>query len=140
MQSHVIRRTCRSSRWLGGLGAILGAILGCSGMIIAALAGGAGAAATGASMAGMEQSSSNPGWVNAINSVGQPLLIISLVLIIFGLWPRGRTAVALALLGSMLSVLRFHVRPLQSATGDCGWSGSGCSLRKRILAVEACRG
>jgi len=116
MQSHVIRRTCRSSRWLGGLGAILG----CSGMIIAALAGGAGAAATGASMAGMEQSSSNPGWVNAINSVGQPLLIISLVLIIFGLWPRGRTAVALALLGSMLFYVFMFVHynlPLAVAAG-----------------------
>ncbi|MGI8824384.1 MAG: hypothetical protein ACR2JC_01835 [Chloroflexota bacterium] len=57
--------------------------------------------ATAGSMAGMEQSSSNPGWVNAINSVGRPLLIVSLVLIVLGLWPRGRAAVALALIGSM---------------------------------------
>lgn len=76
-------------------------ILGCSGMIVAAVAGGAGAAATG-TMAGMEQSSSNPGWVNATNSIGQPLLMVSLALIIVGLWPRGRAAAAVALIGSVL--------------------------------------
>jgi len=92
-----MRKACQSSRWLGGLGVILG----CSGMIVAAVVGGAGAAVTG-TMAGMEQSSSNPGWVNAINSIGQPLLMVSFALIIVGLWPRGRAAVAVGLIGSVL--------------------------------------
>lgn len=105
MSNPVIGKTCRSSRYLGGLGAVVG----CSGMIIGAFSGAVGAAATGAaksgsmdSMAGMETSSSNPGWVNAINTVGQPLLIVSLLLVIIGLWPRGRVPTALAVAGSVV--------------------------------------
>jgi hypothetical protein len=78
-------------------------------MIVSAVAGGAGAAATGAakggSMAGMEGmsvSSSNPGWVNVINSIGQPLLIVSLLLIVLGLLPRGWLPTAFAIVGSVL--------------------------------------
>lgn len=101
----LLKTSCRSSRWLGGLGAIVS----CSGMIVAAIAGVTGAAATGAakggSMAGMESmssSSSNPAWVNGINTVGQPLLIVSLVLIILGLLPRGWVPTMLAVIGSVL--------------------------------------
>lgn len=101
----ILTTSCRSSRWLGGFGAILS----CSGMIIAAVAGVTGAAATGAakagSMAGMESMStspSNPGWVNAINTVGQPVLIVSLFLIILGLLPRGWVPTVLAVVGSIL--------------------------------------
>ena len=105
MNRTFLSRTCRSSRWLGAAGTVVG----CSGMIVAAVAGGAGAAATGAakggSMAGMGSmsvSSSNPGWVNVINSVGQPLLIVSLLLIVLGLLPRGWLPAALAMVGSVL--------------------------------------
>jgi len=50
----------------------------------------------------MSVSSSNPGWVNVINSVGQPLLIGSLLLIVLGLLPRGWLPTALAVVGSVL--------------------------------------
>ncbi len=78
-------------------------------MIVGALSGAVGAAATGVAksgsmdgMAGMQNSSSNPGWVNAINTVGQPLLVVSLLLVIIGLWPRGPIATGLAMVGSVL--------------------------------------
>jgi len=105
MSNPVVRRTCRSSRYLGGLGALVG----CSGMIVGAFSGAVGATATGVaksgsmdSMAGMQNSSSNPGWVNAINTVGQPLLVVSLLLVIIGLWPRSPIAAGLAMIGSVL--------------------------------------
>jgi len=105
MSNPAILKTCRSSRYLGGLGAVIG----CSGMIVGALSGAVGATATGVAksgsmdgMAGMQSSSSNPGWVNAINTVGQPLLVVSLLLVIIGLWPRGPIATGLAMIGSVL--------------------------------------
>jgi len=78
-------------------------------MIVGAFSGAVGATATGVaksgsmdSMAGMQNSSSNPGWVNAINTVGQPLLVVSLLLVIIGLWPRSPIAAGLAMIGSVL--------------------------------------
>ncbi len=101
----ILTTSCRSSRWLGGFGAILS----CSGMIVAAIVGVTSAAATGAakggSMAGMESmatSPSNPWWVNGINTIGQPLLIVSLLLIVLGLLPRGWVPTALSVIGSVL--------------------------------------
>lgn len=50
----------------------------------------------------MQNSSSNPGWVNAINTVGEPLLVVSLLLVIIGLWSRGPIATGLAMTGAVL--------------------------------------
>lgn len=105
MNSTLLHHSCRSSWWL----AAAGTVVGCSGMIVAAIAGGAGAPAAGAakggSMAGMGSmavASSNPGWVNTINSIGQPLLIVSLLLIVLGLLPRGWLPTTFAVVGSVL--------------------------------------
>ena len=77
-------------------------------MVIAALSGAVGAAVTGTargsstdSMASMGYASSNPGWVNAINSIGQPLLIVSLLLVVVGFLPRGPVLTVLALISSI---------------------------------------
>jgi hypothetical protein len=102
----LVRKTCGSSRWLGAAGTILS----CGGMIAAAVAGALGVTASGAArfgssmagMSGMGQSPSNPGWVNAINAISEPLLIASLLLVILGMLPRGRAATALAVTGSVL--------------------------------------
>jgi hypothetical protein len=44
MARGLFRKTCSSSRWLGGIGAIVG----CSGMVVASFSGVVGAAASGA--------------------------------------------------------------------------------------------
>lgn len=104
-KSAFLQTSCRSSRWLGGLGAVLS----CSSMVVAAVAGVAGAAISGtakgnsmAGMATMSSSSSTSAWVNAINTVGQPLLMVSLLLMIVGLLPQGKIPATLAIIGSVL--------------------------------------
>jgi hypothetical protein len=76
-------------------------------MLLPIIIGTAGAAAVG-SMSGMSQSPGNAGptayWaiVNAINSFGQPLLIGSIVLILYGLKDFGRLPVAITAIGGIL--------------------------------------
>jgi hypothetical protein len=108
----MFQKTCSSSRWLGGIGTIVG----CSGMVVASFSGVVGVAASGAmksnalgDMAGMGTSPSNPGWVNAISGVGQPLLIVSLLLVIIGLLPRGPLATILGVAGSLVFYVSMFV-------------------------------
>lgn len=86
----------------GGLGACVCTLS----MVLPVIAGTAGAAVsvTG-SMSGMSGEVQSTGYwalVNAINSVGRPLLIASIALILYGMKNFGRWPVAVASIGGLL--------------------------------------
>jgi hypothetical protein len=76
-------------------------------MLLPAIVGTAGAAAVG-SMNGMFQRAGNVNatgyWiiVNAVNRLGQPLLIVSIALIVYGMKHFGRWPLAIATVGAVL--------------------------------------
>lgn len=92
---------------------VVGAAASCGVMLVGVIAGAVGVAGAGAAggMAGMAQSSSSPQIVSILDHASLPLLLISVAVMVWGVWwGRNASAKILVLLGSaVLLINQWHM-------------------------------
>jgi len=105
----------RSSSWISAVGVVIAAI-SCTVMIAATVIGLLGVIGIRASAEFADK------FTQLLSPIAQPLLVVSLALIVIGLIPRGRIPIALALSGGVLVYLSMFAVG-SSSTGAADMTG-----------------